>query len=157
MSVSCVNGTGIMDCSGQVVKNNKIISRIKREPYLIINTVFVLIIAGVLVYSLIFSPDEGEYPVACVHEQLTGEPCVSCGLSHSFSLIMRGRFEEALAWNVHGIRIFLFFAAQLLMRILFSLFFLLSPRISKFMMTVDIALSIGFVLYSFWPFLAYIF
>ena len=130
---------------------------IKEEPYIAVNLLLALIIAGVLVYSLVFSPDKGDYPVACVHELLTGEPCVSCGLSHSFSLILRGRFEEALDWNPHGIRLFLFFSGQLLMRILFSfLYFFLADK-RRSLVINDIALSLFFAFYSFWPFLVYIY
>lgn len=140
-----------------MAKNRNNLSLIKEEPYIAVNLLLALMIVGVLVYSLVFSPDKGDYPVACVHEFLTGEPCVSCGLSHSFSLILRGRFEEALDWNPHGIRLFLFFSGQLLMRILFSfLYFFLADRRRSLVIT-DIALSLLFSLYSFWPFLVYIY
>jgi hypothetical protein len=140
-----------------VAKNRNNLSLIKEEPYIAVNLLLALIIAGVLVYSLVFSPDKGDYPVACVHELLTGEPCVSCGLSHSFSLILRGRFEEAFDWNPHGIRLFLFFSGQLPMRILFSfLYFFLADKRRSLVIT-DIALSLFFALYSFWPFLVYIY
>ena len=43
-----------------------------------------MIFAGVILlifaYSGIFSPDKDNYPVTCIHEKLTGLPCVSCGL-----------------------------------------------------------------------------
>lgn len=68
-------------------------------------------------YSLFYSPDENRYPVPCVHEKLTGEPCPSCGLSHAFSLIVRGRISEALEWNSYSMRVFIFFTVQLFMRI----------------------------------------
>lgn len=68
-------------------------------------------------YSAFYSPDTGRYPVGCIHEKLTGEPCPSCGLSHAFSLIVRGRVAEALEWNSTALRVFLFFAVQLAMRI----------------------------------------
>jgi hypothetical protein len=140
-----------------VAKNRNNLSFIKEEPYIAVNLLLALIIAGVLVYSLVFSPDKGDYPVVCVHELLTGEPCVSCGLSHSFSLILRGRFEEAFDWNPHGIRLFLFFSGQLSMRILFSfLYFFLADKRRSLVIT-DIALSLFFALYSFWPFLVYIY
>ncbi len=130
---------------------------IKGEPYITINVLLALIIVGVMIYSLVYSPDEGEYPVACVHELLTGEPCVSCGLSHSFSLILRGRHEEALTWNPYGMRVFLFFSAQLMMRILFSFLFIFSADKRRSLLITDITVSIFFAFYSFWPFLMYIY
>ena len=138
-------------------KKKNILSLIKGESYIKINVLLTLIIVGVMIYSLVFSPDEGEYPVVCLHELITGEPCVSCGLSHSFSLILRGRFEEALNWNPYGIRIFLFFSAQLMMRILFSFLFIFSTDKRRPLVITDIALSILFAFYSFWPFLVYLY
>src|SRR5512138_317248 len=75
------------------------ISVIKLSPYLKINIVFAGVIMLVIAYSGIFSPDKNNYPVVCLHEKLTGIPCFSCGLSHSFSLIVRGRIAEAHQWN----------------------------------------------------------
>ena len=73
--------------------------RLSREPYLVINTLFAGVILLIFAYSGIFSPEKDNYPVTCIHEKITGLPCVSCGLSHSFSLIVRGRIEEAYQWN----------------------------------------------------------
>src|SRR5512133_2984134 len=107
------------------------------EPYLIINLLFAGVIVLVLAYSGIFSPDKDNYPVTCIHEKLTGLPCVSCGLSHSFSLIVRGRIDEAYQWNIYGMRIFLFFAAQLILRIAFSFFYTKYPDTRKQLIIVD--------------------
>ena len=93
------------------------------EPYLLINIFFAGVILLIFAYSGFFSPEKDNFPVACIHEKLTGEPCISCGLSHSFSLIVRGRIAEAYQWNPYGMRIFLFFAAQLVLRIVFSIFY----------------------------------
>ena len=67
--------------------------RLRNEPYLIINIFFAGVIMLIFAYSGIFSPEKDNYPITCLHEQLTGKPCVSCGLSHSFSLIVRGRIN----------------------------------------------------------------
>ena len=105
--------------------------RLHNEPYLIINIIFAGVILLIFLYSGFFSPDKDNYPVICIHEKITGEPCVSCGLSHSFSLIVRGRIEEAYKWNRYGMRIFLFFALQLVMRVAFSIFYLKYPDTRK--------------------------
>lgn len=42
---------------------------------------------------------------------------VSTGLSRSFSAIVRFDFSKARSYNPHGLRVFSFFALQLLMRI----------------------------------------
>ncbi|HQM70680.1 MAG TPA: DUF2752 domain-containing protein, partial [Bacteroidales bacterium] len=95
-------------------------NKLLNQPYLVINLVFAGIILLILLYSAVFSPDKDNYPVPCIHEKITGQECPSCGLSHSFSLILRGRIGEAYDWNSNGMRVFLFFVCQLLMRIFFS-------------------------------------
>ena len=127
--------------------------RFLNEPYLIINIIFAGVILLILLYSGFFSPDKDSYPVVCIHEKITGEPCVSCGLSHSFSLIVRGRIEEAYKWNHYGMRIFLFFALQLLMRAAFSIFYLKYADTRKQLILVDCIGSGIIFLVAFWPFM----
>lgn len=131
--------------------------RFRREPYLLINLILTGVILLVFAYSGFFSPVKDNYPVVCIHEKLTGEPCVSCGLSHSFSLIVRGRISEAYDWNIYGLRVFIFFAAQLLMRIVFSVFYIKYPDYGKQLITYDIAVSIMLFLVSFLPYIKWIF
>jgi hypothetical protein len=128
-------------------------ARLFNEPYLIINIVFAGVILLIFLYSGFFSPDKDSYPVTCIHEKITGEPCVSCGLSHSFSLIVRARVEEAYRWNPYGMRIFLFFALQLLMRVSFSYYFLRYPDTRKQLIIVDCIGSGIIFLVAFWPFM----
>jgi hypothetical protein len=111
----------------------------------------------IMAYSGIFSPVKDNYPVACLHERITGEPCVSCGLSHSFSLLLKGKFNEAYEWNVYGIRVFLFFVAQFFMRILFSVVYARNTNSRKQLIIFDITASIIIFLLSFQQFLVYIF
>jgi len=128
--------------------------RLRKEPYLIINIFFAGVILLIFAYSGIFSPVRDNYPVACIHEKLTGEPCISCGLSHSFSLIVRGRVDEAYQWNPYGMRIFLFFAAQLVLRVAFSIFYLKYPDTRRQLIIVDCFGSGIIFLIAFWPFIA---
>ena len=132
---------------------NKLKVRFRNEPYLIINIILAGVILLVIAYSGIFSPEKDNYPVTCLHEKITGEECVSCGLSHSFSLIVRGRIDEAYQWNVYGMRVFLFFASQLILRMTFSLFYLKNPDIRKQLIIVDCIGSGLIFLLSFWPFI----
>jgi hypothetical protein len=109
-----------------------------------------------MAYSGIFSPVKDNYPVVCIHEKITGQPCVSCGLSHSFSLILRGRIDEAYQWNRYGMRIFLFFAGQFLLRIIFSLLYARYPSTRKQLILFDIVGSSVIFLVTFMPFIFYI-
>jgi hypothetical protein len=130
--------------------------RFRSEPYLLINSILTGVVLLVFAYSGFFSPEKDNYPVVCIHEKLTGEPCVSCGLSHSFSLVLRGRISEAYDWNIYGLRVFIFFAAQLLMRIVFSIFYLKFPDTSKQLITYDIIISVVLFLVTFLPFIDYL-
>jgi len=118
-------------------------------------------LAGVLLfvflYSGFFSPEKNNYPVVCVHERLTGEPCASCGLSHSFSLILQGRISEAYRWNSNGMRVFIFFAAQLVMRIVFSVYYLKHPETARQLIVYDAIASLTLFLIAFIPFIKWIF
>jgi hypothetical protein len=141
-------------------KNNTVTNKMVRPghaPYLLINIVFAGVILLIFAYSGFFSPDKGNFPVACIHEKLTGEQCVSCGLSHSFSLIVRGRIGEAYQWNPYGMRIFLFFAAQLVLRIVFSIFYQKYHETRKQLILVDCIGSGIIFLLAFWPFIVSIF
>jgi hypothetical protein len=130
---------------------------IKNEPYLFINLFFAGVILLIIIYSGVFSPGKDNYPVICLHEKLTGEPCVSCGLSHSFSLIVRGKIGEAYQWNLNGIRVFLFFISQLILRVVFSIFYLKYPNTRKQLIITDCIGSGIIFLISFWPFITNIF
>lgn len=88
-----------------------------QRSYLLINAVFAGIIILIFAYSAFFSPERNDYPLQCIHEKLSGEPCPSCGLSRSFSYILQGDLESAAAANKYGMRIFLFFLFHLLMRL----------------------------------------
>ena len=132
---------------------NLSLKRFRDEPYLILNIFFAGVIILAIAYSGIFSPDQNNYPVVCIHEKITGEPCFSCGLSHSFSLIVRGRFNEAYQWNIYGMRVFLFFFSQLILRIGYSLSYLKYPNTRKQLIIIDSIGSGVLFLITFWPFL----
>ncbi len=126
---------------------------LKGEPYLIINIFFAGVILLIIAYSGIFSPDTNNYPVVCIHQKITGQPCFSCGLSHSFSLIVRGRIEEAYNWNIYGMQVFLFFLSQLIMRVAFSIFYLRYPETRKQLIIIDCIGSGIIFLIAFMPFI----
>ena len=136
--------------------DSNLTARFRNEPYLLINSVLAGVIILIFIYSGFFSPVNDSYTVACIHEKLSGEPCVSCGLSHSFSLIVRGRISEAYEWNIYGLRVFLFFALQLVMRAAFSIFYLKYADTRKQLVTYDIASSIVLFLICFMPYIEWI-
>jgi hypothetical protein len=126
---------------------------IRDDPYLIINIFFAGAILLIVAYSGFFSPDKNNYPVVCLHEKLAGEPCSSCGLSHSFSLIVRGRIAEAFQWNLYGMRVFIFFISQLILRVTFSILYLRYSDTRKQLILFDCIGSGIIFLIAFWPFI----
>jgi hypothetical protein len=125
---------------------------LRTDSYLKINIILAGVVVIVMAYSGIFSPDTNNYPVVCIHEKILGIKCFSCGLSHSFSLIVRGRIAEAYTWNVYGMQVFLFFLLQLIMRVLFSLIYFTRTENRKQLIIYDAAGSIVIFLIAFYPF-----
>jgi hypothetical protein len=147
-----------MILSGRESKRQSAIRvRLSEEPYLLINTILAGVIVLIFLYSGFFSPDRNNYPVVCIHEKITGEQCASCGLSHSFSLIVRGRITEAYEWNIYGLRIFIFFASQLVMRAVFSFFYLKYRGTGRQLIIYDIIVSAVLFIVCFLPYIKSIF
>lgn len=118
------------------------------HPYKIINLIFAGIILLIMVYSGIFSA-ENEHPIDCVYQKTHNIPCTTCGLSKSFSEIMRGDFEKANDYNKNGMPLFSFFIIQLMMRVVGTIVFsknLINPKI---LITTDALASIFLFLYCF--------
>ena len=99
----------------------------EKNTYLVINIIFAGIIILVFIYSGFFCPEKNDYPLVCIHERITGEPCPSCGLSRSFSYIIRGDISTAASYNEYGLRVFLFFLFQLVMRLSNIVYILRKP------------------------------
>ncbi|MFO7853284.1 MAG: DUF2752 domain-containing protein [Bacteroidota bacterium] len=127
----------------------------ERRNYLIINAIFAGIIVIIFIYSGIISPEKNSYPIVCIHEQITGEPCPSCGLSRSFSYIIRGDLDAAERFNEYGIRIFLFFAFHLLMRISNIVYLLRKPLYVRQLAILDSVLAIITFILAFRQFFIY--
>jgi hypothetical protein len=122
--------------------------------YHIVNLIFSFIIAIIFVYSLIFYADT--HPIPAMLTETTGIVPPSKGLSSSFSEIIRGNFYQSLTYNPHGIRVFSFFALQLLLRIMFSLLVKLKGEMISRIVLIDTVVSIILFLGCFAPFIAYI-
>ncbi len=103
----------------------------------------------IFLYSGFFSPREDNYPVKCVHKEILGKPCPSCGLSHSFSEIIRGNFKKAREWNLNGFPVFFFFLIQLFLRVLVSVVYARKPVHVQWIIAIDITVSLLLFLYCF--------
>jgi hypothetical protein len=127
------------------------------KPYVLINIILAGFFAMIIIYSAIFPVEKNYYPVVCIHEKLTGEPCGSCGLSRSLSSITRGRFDEARAYNPNGTRVFMFIAGQVVARVLISAIYIKNVNSRRQLVLMDIMGSSLTFLIAFMPFILSIF
>ena len=74
------------------------------------------IIMAILLYSAFYK--QNNHPIPALLTEKTGIIPPSKGLSASFSEIVRGNFSEAKNLNSHSLRIFSFFAVQIILRVL---------------------------------------
>jgi hypothetical protein len=93
--------------------------------YQVINLSFIFIVVLVVVYSFVFA--ENNHPIPSIYSDYTGELSPSKGLSAGFSNIVRGNVDLALNHNPHSVRVFSFFAIQLLLRVFFLLVIRIYP------------------------------
>jgi hypothetical protein len=126
------------------------------HPYILINLILAGILAGVIGYSALFSPEGDKYLVRCTHQLLSGNSCPTCGLSHSFSAMVRFNFEEARQLSPFGPRIFIFVSGQLLLRIIFSVVWLRVTVMRELLIWTDAALALIFFAWAFAPLINYL-
>lgn len=124
------------------------------KSYLIANLIFLL---GLLMFFLYFGMFRaGNHPIQAWLTELTGVVPPSKGLSAAFSEIVRFNLNEALLYNAHSIRVFSFFGIQLLLRIFFIVLAMAIPyRIEIKLMLLDILISLGLFIYSFYPLISF--
>lgn len=111
-----------------------------------INIIFIFVILLVITYSVVFTPENNNYPIQSACKV---KPCKSTGLSRAFSKIVRFDFKKALEYNKYSLQVFSFFLIQFFLRI-FTIF-ILHKRIlkDKFVMIFDIGISVILYLFTF--------
>lgn len=120
-----------------------------RSPYTIINLTFAGIIGIIFLYSGIFSSAEDNHPIPCVHKELTGEDCKTCGFSNAFSEMVRGNLKEARSFNPIAPSVFIFFLVQFFLRGIFLAIYAKFPTQQKAIISGDVILSGVLFLYAF--------
>lgn len=118
-----------------------------------VNIAFILLILAIFSYSLIFRGEN--HPIPAVFTELTGEIPPSKGLSESFSEIVRGNLVDATRINPYGLRIFAFFAFQLLLRVFFTLSVRLRSDKIMYLAIADSIISLALFLWCFAPLISY--
>jgi len=123
--------------------------------YKAINLGFITIILLIFAYSFAYRGNNHLVPALLTEK--TGIVPPSKGLSASFSEIVRGNFNEALSINHHSIRIFAFFAIQLLLRAAFASIIYIKKLNIKIIVFADILLSLALFIWCFLPLIRYTF
>jgi hypothetical protein len=126
-----------------------------KNPYKVINFIFLGVILIIFFYAALFSPEENNYPIQSDYTRFTSKPSISTGLSHGFSSIIRGDLGKAKEFNLYSIRLFSFFVIQLMMRMGVLVY---NHKIDngewKIVSKVDAVVSSVMFLIFFYPFLA---
>lgn len=125
------------------------------NPYVQTNIFLAGAIVAILIYSGIFSAT-GDYPIHSYYELVTGKVAPSSGLSRAFSEIVRLNIDRALAFNPYSIRIFCFFAIQLILRITLSILATAKSSHANKIIGADILFSLAYMAYAFFPFLTFL-
>ena len=66
--------------------------------------------------------------VSCIHKQLTGVECATCGLTRGISAYLHGQPEQALLFNPHTFIVILFIGVQIIGRLVINGIFYLVPN-----------------------------
>jgi hypothetical protein len=114
-----------------------------------------VVIVIILLYSSIFKGLS--HPIPAILTEQTGIIPPSKGLSSAFSEIVRGNFSQAININTYSLRVFSFFAIQLLVRVLVILLLLKKPSLSSAIAIWDAVFSMALFTYCFYPLIEYTF
>jgi Protein of unknown function (DUF2752) len=119
------------------------------RAYAYLNYIVAGMILVIFLYAAIYHSDSNYQPIKCVHEELLGKRCPTCGLIDGFSAIIKGRFNDAQIVQPNSIKVFLFLMVQLLMRAV-ALILLRKTRIPlKTILRTDVILSLLFFILAF--------
>ena len=117
-----------------------------REPYIICNLIFAVVLAAVLAYFGIFS-SATDYPI---HAIASGT-LTSTGLQRALSELMCGNLTEALQFNRYSVGIFAFFVVQLGMRLSLSAIYIFCADKRRRLILADAIISTLLFLCAFAP------
>jgi hypothetical protein len=123
------------------------------RAYHYVNLLIGIAFAGVILYSLTYKANS--HPIPALLTEITGEIPPSKGLSASFSEIVRVNFDLATAYNPYGLRIFAFFALQLLLRAFFSMILMIKKNGVVSIILTDSIISTLLFACCFWPLITY--
>ncbi len=93
-----------------------------------------VLVTSILILAIVFWQNNHVYlssiPRFCVFQELLNVPCPGCGVTRSVSAIARGDISSAWEFNPAGLFLFIYFLAQVPLRIMALKFSTLRARIS---------------------------
>lgn len=134
--------------------NNKTL--LYKQPYQIINLIFAGIFISIMIYSGFFSAEKNNHPIDCQVYESTGKPCPTCGLSRSFSEIVRFELDKAIIYNKYSLKIFSFFFIELVLRLCFFIILYFNFIRLRIILITDIIISVVLFLYCFSDLMFYV-
>lgn len=137
------------------MRNGITFHRFLSRPYFLTNGVLFLLLGFIFLYSALFSPTSDRYLFPSVYNRYMVQPSPTSGLSHSFSAMIRCDFQDARNWNPYGPRLFLFFLAEFLLRIVILIIMLRYPSSERYLIIADITLSTSGFLVAYGPLLLF--
>lgn len=115
-----------------------------------INVISWLFLATILLYSVIYYPNQ--HPIPCSFKFFTGSTCASCGFSSAFSYFCNAEFDAGITINSKSFLVFLFLVYQFILRtILLLAHFTTRKKVSRQYIKFDVLISISFFLCAFLP------
>ena len=120
-----------------------------RKQYIFLNIFFAGFILAIFLYSVIFGGSDNSYPISCIHKELLGKTCPTCGMSRAFSEILGFHFQKAIDLQPNSIAVFSFFLTQLLIRLIFAWLLFKSFVNVKLLGNIDVPSTLILFLFAF--------
>jgi hypothetical protein len=118
------------------------------KTYTFLNYAIAGIIMVIFLYAVFSYPEKNKIQ-KCIHTELLGKKCPTCGMLDGFSAILRGHFNDANAIQPNSLKVFLFLLVQLLMRIKILMVLKKMSVPLKMMLSIDVIISLLFFILAF--------
>ncbi|MBN1115580.1 MAG: DUF2752 domain-containing protein [Bacteroidales bacterium] len=125
----------------------------EQKNYKLINLILAGVFVSIFTYSGFFAYTGINPILPSFNKIIIGEDSISTGLTRCFMAIMEFDFSSARQYNPYGIKVFLFFAFQLIMRVVLNQIIKANRLNMKAIVYSDIIISTGLFIFCFWPFI----
>lgn len=120
-----------------------------KKWYNIINYVIAGIILAIIVFAAVQEFVISIKSTTCVHSELLGNTCPTCGLADGISAILKGEYLQAEQIQPNSLSLFLFMVVQLILRATVIVLLFKSRLSLKIVSSLDITLSLILFVWAF--------